>query len=51
MAFFDLRPSQAEPSTVDFVRDDALMDRFSNSVIQALHEVRRRFHRRDARVW
>jgi hypothetical protein len=34
----DLRRSQTEASTVDFVRDDALMERFSNSVIQALQK-------------
>jgi hypothetical protein len=36
--FSDARRSQAETSAVDFVRDDALMERFSNSLIQALQK-------------
>src|SRR5713101_618360 len=36
--FSDLRRSQAEASTVDFVRDDALMECLSNSLIQPLQK-------------
>jgi hypothetical protein len=36
--FADLRRSQAETAAVDFVRNDALVERFSNSLIQALQK-------------